>query len=267
MLVIKILGESGQNKYLLQAILKKHLEFRDEETTTTNYFIDTDRTIRLVKGTSQSTIVYYRQIEGTEYERLLQLTINEDGYVNFPASGNHFNRYGGIDEGGRCPYTNEDVGFGDHFLTPDAAAALLGVISEIGDEGWEVHLGDMSSENGSDPWDINNVTTRNIANKTYGHHAGHGHFGTQSGVNIDFRYLATNGVSFQGRWDTDSRFDDDKNRAFFEIANAYGFGRNYATGKDYAGVNPSVPSHYDHGHLGGNHINIITTEKFKFTVK
>ncbi|QYS88821.1 hypothetical protein [Flavobacterium davisii] len=99
----------------------------------------------------------------------------------------------------------------------------------------------MSSENGSDP-------TSSPSN-TETHHAGHGHKGKQSGLNIDFRYLNKNGKSFQGV-SSSSEFDDSKNKDFFDIAFKYGFNKNYATGKNYAGVNSKVKKHYDHGHLG-----------------
>jgi len=144
-------------------------------------------------------------------------------------------------------------------LLPETVAALLGLISEIVELGWKIDFGDMSSNNGSDPWEYE----ANKNNKPFGHHAGHGHFGTQSGQNIDFRYLDKTGKSFYGKWNSYSDFDDDKNLELFEIAFAYGFQKNYATGKKYAGVNSSVPSHYDHGHFGASNVKINIVKPFK----
>lgn len=109
----------------------------------------------------------------------------------------------------------------------------------------------MSSSNGSDPWQYN------PKNPT----GGHGHMGVQSGLNIDFRYLDKNGKSFQGL-SSDNRFDDEKNKTFFEIAYKYGFNLNYATGKkSYQGVISKVGEHYNHGHIGTKKINYEIVEK------
>lgn len=52
-----------------------------------------------------------------------------------------------------------------------------------------------------------------------------------------------------------------KNKELFEIAFKYGFNKNYATGKNYAGVNSNVSGHYDHGYLGTTKINFEIVEK------
>lgn len=110
----------------------------------------------------------------------------------------------------------------------------------------------MSWENGSDP--------TSSPEKATTHHAGHGHLGKQSGLNVDFRYLNKKGISFQGLSSSKS-FDDAKNREVFEIAFKFGFNKNYATGKEYKGVNPQVKKYYDHGHIGALSITYETVEK------
>lgn len=115
----------------------------------------------------------------------------------------------------------------------------------------------MSSENGSDP-------TSNPSNSK-SHHAGHGHLGKQSGLNVDFRYLNKQGISFQGL-SSSSEFDDLKNRNLFEIAYKYGFNKNYATGKNYSGVKSTVGSHYDHGHIGALLINFETQSEINVKI-
>ena len=204
-----------------------------------------------------SSIAYYVQVkEGSkDFKKINTLIKNKSGLVKFPDSGNGFNRYGGVDTGGKSKV--EDVGAGDHYLLPQTAAALYGVVNDIVDKKWEVHFGDMSSDNGSDP-----TSTPSTASS---HHAGHGHLGKQSGLNVDFRYLDTNGKSFQGLSSSDS-FDDSKNKDFFKIAFKYGFNKNYATGKSYSGVNSKVKSHYDHGHLGTLEITFETIKKIDVTI-
>ena len=186
-----------------------------------------------------------RQRGSDNFKKVASLLKNRYGLVEFPASGVGFNRYGIDDKGGDSK--GEKVGEGDHYLLPNTAAALFGVINEITNKGWEIHFGDMSSENGSDPWQEGGF-----------HHAGHGHKGKRTGLDIDFRYLNTNGISFQ-RQNTSKNFDKEKNELVFEIAYKYGFRKNYATGmNEYTkyGVVPTVGGHYDHGHLGLSNINI-----------
>jgi len=183
------------------------------------------------------------------------LTKNSFGLVKFPESGNGFGRYGEMDTGGISAI--ENVGKGDHYLLPQTAAALFGIISEVKEKNWEVHFGDMSSENGSDP--------TSSPERARSHHAGHGHKGKQSGLNIDFRYLNKNGKSFQGTSSSNS-FDDFKNKEFFRISFKFGFNKNYATGKNYSGVNPRVGGHYDHGHIGTLSIDFETVEKLNVNI-
>lgn len=219
-------------------------------TGTSGFYIYKDGKIKYIQ--SQDSIAYYVQVkEGSnDFVKVNTLTKNSFGLVKFPDSGNGFNRYGPVDTGGKS--TIEDVGTGDHYLLPETAAALFGIVSEIKDKGWEIKLGDMSSENGSDP--------TSTPSKAKTHHAGHGHKGKQSGLNIDFRYFDKNGKSFQGL-SSSASFDDSKNEEFFKIAFKYGFNKNYATGKSYSGVNSKVGGHYDHGHIGALSITFETVEK------
>lgn len=86
-----------------------------------------------------------------------------------PDRGTGFERNGVVDAGGRA--AGENVGQGDHFLQPVAAAALFGA--------------------------INVLHTDHQLTLSLGDHSGHGHNGNRSGLDIDFRYLNNNGVSFQ----------------------------------------------------------------------
>ncbi len=201
---------------------------------------------------SENSIKYFVQvkIDSSDFKEVGTLTKNSFGMVKFPDSGNGFGRYGGVDTGGNSKI--ENVGKGDHYLLPETAAALFGVTTEVRERNWEIHFGDMSSENGSDP--------TSSPEKASSHHAGHGHKGKQSGLNADFRYLNKTGKSFQGLSSSGS-FDDSKNKELFNIAFKFGFNKNYATGKTYSGVNSKVGGHYDHGHFGTLSIKYQTVEK------
>lgn len=207
--------------------------------------------------TSQVEYFYFDSIDNTI--SIDELTINDSGLVLFPDDGDGFGRYGAVDEGGtdnvvRPRRAEEVVGQGDHYLMPLTAAALFGVTQEVNSRNWNVDFGDMSSENGSDPWQESYVTTSN-RNRSRGHHAGHGHLGRRSGLDVDIRYLDDNGNSFQGTINN-ANFNDANNVTLFQIAFDYGFHSNYATTKShYAGVNPNVGNHLDHGHWGLGNIN------------
>ncbi|MCS3532585.1 hypothetical protein [Chryseobacterium sp. JUb7] len=217
----------------------------NDKIESSGYYIFRTGEIKYIEA--NSIIDYYVQVkEGNNvFKKISTLNKNTNGLVKFPDSGKGFNRYGGVDKGGISKV--ENVGEGDHYLKPETAAALFGIINEINDKNWEVHFGDMSSSNGSDPWQ-----------KGSKHHAGHGHLGVQSGRNIDFRYLNKTGVSFHGV-NTSNNFDKGKNETFYTLAFKYGFQKNYASGMtDFRkyGVNPNVGGHYDHGHIGLNNIKL-----------
>ncbi len=85
--------------------------------------------------------------------------------------------------------TSEIVGQEDHFVQPIVAAALFGLTAVLKDGyGIKISFGDMSSSNGSDPWQPGEK-----------HHYGHGHKGNRSGLDVDFRYVNKDGVSFQSQ--------------------------------------------------------------------
>lgn len=119
----------------------------------------------------------------------------------FPASGDGFGRYGTEDEGG------------DHYLKPDAAAALFGLTTEMTNEidGFNVDLGDMSAADGTAPG---------------GNHKTHGGPKGYSGVCVDYRYLDKDGKSFQG-YANNEKFDAWNNGHFLKKAGQWGFTKNY----------------------------------------
>lgn len=204
-----------------------------------DHYIGDDGSITTVK-TEDSFDRFYTQNNDGTYTLEATLEKNSAGLVNFPASGDGYSRYGGVDTGGTSTNPSEEVGQGDHYLKPEAAAALFGVISTLRDKGMSISLGDMSSSNGSDPWQSGSK-----------HHAGHGHNGKQSGTNADFRYIGTDGNSFQSQTaTTDSNFSTANNTTVYETAKHYGFTKNYqGTNGTISGIT-KVGGHNDHGHLG-----------------
>ena len=143
------------------------------------YYINKYASIRTVK-TDDSFDRFYVQdgVSDTGYKQVAQLDKNEAGLVQFPATGSGFDRFGSNDTGGISTSPPETVGQGDHFLKPITAAVLFGVAEKLNsDYGFTVSFGDMSSSNGSDPWQSGSE-----------HHAGHGHLGKRSGLDVDFRY-------------------------------------------------------------------------------
>ncbi len=188
------------------------------------------------------------------YRLIAELEKNSDGLVLFPSSGTGFGRYGTIDAGGASKTPKETVGKGDHYLLPETAAALFGLINKLhSDYSIVVSLGDMSSSNGSDPWQ-----------KGFKHHAGHGHKGKRSGMDVDFRYLNTSGKSFQKRNAFgDSSFSAINNQRLYDTAKMYGFTKNYQGTKGSLKGVTKVNGHNDHGHLGLQHKDL----KWKYNKK
>lgn len=210
------------------------------------YYIYKSGKIKHISGTEKKH-TYYVEKESGKFKLLYSLDENGHGMVKIPDSGAGFDRYGTVDAGGTSG--GEVVGKGDRYLVPKTVAALFGIINEVNEKGWEVHLGDMSSENGSDPWQSG-----------FDHHAGHGHNGNRKGLDVDFRYLNTSGKSYQGNNDSSS-FDKVKNKTFFELAYKYGFRKNYCTnvttvfGESISGVT-NVSNHKDHGQIGLSDIDM-----------
>jgi hypothetical protein len=232
-----------------------NISTNEDKLTNEGYYIYLDGSIKYIE--CKDVINYYIQTKSgsTNFKKIATLNKNTYGMVQIPSSGKGFNRYGTEDKGGISG--KETVGKGDHYLLPSTAAALFGIIYEASEKGWEIHLGDMSSENGSDPWQSGGH-----------HHAGHGHMGKRKGLDIDFRYLNKNGISFQGL-NTSSSFDEEKNETIYQLGHKYGFRKNYASGltqyKKY-GVNPSVGGHYDHGHFGLSNINLETIKSLNVKI-
>jgi hypothetical protein len=160
------------------------------------------------------------------------LDINENGLVEFPSSGNGFDRYPPLDEGG------------DHFLNPETAAALFGLVADMrqSDENFRVDFGDMSNSEGKAPG---------------GDHKTHGGPKGYSGDCIDFRYLNKSNQSYQGL-STESYFSPINNFLFLQKAGAWGFTKNYISDQNVWNYKPNVamnpngkkiPKHNNHGHL------------------
>lgn len=196
-----------------------------------------------------SRVVGNGKILSRQYKLIATLPVNEYGLVSFPDTNTklEYDRYGGIQPSGKQsgvkngkPFI-EDVGEGDHYLKPDVAAALFGVLNDMCQRGLKLSLGDMSASNGSDPGVIGF------------HHSGHGHMGNRSGLDIDFRYIGQSGKSFQGSMvDGTERFSKKFNQALYESAYKYGFDK----AATYQGLSnlltgvKKMDSHNDHGHLG-----------------
>ena len=207
-----------------------------------DHYVNNDGSIRSVR-TDDAFDRFYVQDNTTEtgYRLSGQLNRNDAGLVQFPGTGTGFSRYGTDDAGGVSTSPAETVGQGDHYLRPETAAALFGLVNDLNTTfGFDISLGDMSSSNGSDPWQPGFV-----------HHAGHGHLGRRSGLDVDFRYLNTEGVSFQSANAFNSNsFSSDNNQNVYDAAATFGFTRNYqGTSGNLTGVT-QAGGHNDHGHLG-----------------
>ncbi|HUF05415.1 MAG TPA: RHS repeat-associated core domain-containing protein [Aridibacter sp.] len=176
-----------------------------------------------------------------------QLQKNSYGLVRFPDNGWGFTYYNPGERGGYDPDTRELVGQGDHYLLPVTAAALFGLTNQLkNDYGITLALGDMSSSNGSDPWD-----SRFRSADWNGHHATHGHKGNGTGESIDFRYVDKNGQSRRGNWVTNpGRFSPSKNQAVFDLAKKWGFGKSLRGYSAPIKGAKAAAKHNDHGHLG-----------------
>ena len=177
-----------------------------------------------------------------------ELDKNAQDLVKFPESGVGFFSYGDIENGGFSSgiknhvYFKEFVGSGDSYIKPQVAAALFGLTYELNSKNITISFGDMSSSNGSDP-----------ANGGYGtfHHSGHGHMGVRSGLDVDFRFIGNNGLSYQGLM-SDKKFNNKFNLDVYKIAFKYGFDpeKSYQ-GKIGALIGiVTMGGHNNHGHLG-----------------
>lgn len=207
--------------------------------------IDRNGSIRVRNRTNATRHRYFIQNrQADDYIQLITLSSNGAGLVKFLSEGvmggnTYFSRYGTVDSGGRSG--SENVGQGDHYLLPIVAAALFGTAIVLRENhAITVSFGDMSSSNGSDPW-----------SPGFQHHSGHGHRGSRSGLDVDFRYVNSRGLSFQGR-NAARDMDIGKNTTIYTVAQRFGFRNNYqGTQGRIPGVT-KVRGHNDHGHLGFN---------------
>ncbi len=174
-------------------------------------------------------------------------------WYSFQHRGDNFGRYGTVDAGGESTNPSETVGSGDHYVTPETAAAIYGLVSSLNNDGLSIDLGDMSSSNGSDPWQAG-----------FAHHSGHGHNGNRSGIDVDFRYLNNNGESFQsGNAFNSPSFSQNNNQTVYDTADRFGFTVNYqGTSGNLTGPT-QISNHNDHGHLGraNNNSNITNLQR------
>jgi len=170
-----------------------------------DHCINNDGTIKTVKTDDSFDRFYVESgtYDNKQYKLAAQLEKNNEGLVKFPSSGDGFERYGQEDAGGTSTKPVETVGQGDHYINPTTAAALFGVINNLKTEGITLSLGDMSSSSGSDPWQAGGK-----------HHAGHGHNGKRTGLDVDFRYSNNEGIDMQSsNAFTSSDFSLSKNTA------------------------------------------------------
>ncbi len=179
---------------------------------------------------------YLQNVNMDGYFLLISLEPNQALLVKFPDRMNFFDRYSGIDTGGM----NNGVlhGKGDHYLLANVAAALFGVAAVLKDtHSIHISFGDMSADNGSDPWSPGSVD-----------HAGHGH-GSRSGLDVDFRYIDNGGYSFHGKMNN-KNFSKKNNEIVYQVAETFGFKKNYQGKMAKLSGIPTAGGHDDHGHLG-----------------
>jgi RHS repeat-associated protein len=215
------------------------------------FYVNNDGSVerKVQEGAHQYYVQHTSGATGTysqDYNLVATLSENANGLVQFPASGDGFARYGTVDAGGTSTNPPEAVGQGDHFVTPETAAALYGVINSLSSDNITISLGDMSSSNGSDPWQASFVTATST-----GHHQGHGHNGTRTGLDVDFRYIGNDGSSFaSNNAFGDTNFSAVNNQNVFDTANKFGFTVNYQGTNGTLTGPASIAEHNDHGHLG-----------------
>lgn len=228
------------------------------------YYVFKNGDIKFIEGGKDVNYFVETEEGSNTFKKAATLTKNGYGFVKFPETGDGFGSYsspntdvGGIDTHARrgkksnpTYITTEHQGKGDRYLLPKTAAALFGVSSELGILGYKIDFGDMSSENGSDP------------GKPGSHHSGHGHLGKRIGLDVDWRYLNSEGKSVRGNC-TDTWFNLEKNKDVFDMAIKYHMNYNFTSDKElsskYTKKNEhklkvvhydSHGGHKNHGHSG-----------------
>ena len=153
-----------------------------------DWYIKDDGNIEVVRTDDAFDRFFVWDENQKGYINKAELAKNENGLVEFPQSGYGFTSYNSfengknVEPGGSDNVVKEQTGTGDHWVQPIVAAALFGFTNQLkNDYGTTLALGDMSSSNGSDPWNPNDLFGSN-----HGHHGGHGHFKDRTGLDIDF---------------------------------------------------------------------------------
>jgi RHS repeat-associated protein len=218
-----------------------------------------DRFFVQTSDAAGSDLVTKDETGTTNYSLVATLGKNDAGLVQFPAEGNGFSRYGDVQspgvvevrKGGKV-VGHENVGTGDHWVKPEAAAAIFGLVGAMKSVGVkDISFGDMSTSNGSDP-----------GSNTF-HHKSHGHNGVHVGTETDFRYIGKSGRSIQSsNAFVDKRYSGTYNNALYSTARRFGFTHN---GQGPSGNIPATSKwggHDNHGHIGvtlsAMHITIST---------
>ena len=219
-----------------------------------DWYIKDDGNIEVVRTDDAFDRFFVWDENQKGYINKAELAKNENGLVEFPQSGYGFTSYNSfengknVEPGGSDNVVKEQTGTGDHWVQPIVAAALFGFTNQLkNDYGTTLALGDMSSSNGSDPWNPNDLFGSN-----HGHHGGHGHFKDRTGLDIDFRYVDKNGVSQKTSFATKNNpLDKNKNQSIFDLAKKWGFTENYGgTKSGITGTIKNLGDHNNHGHLG-----------------
>ncbi|GAA4849033.1 RHS repeat-associated core domain-containing protein [Algivirga pacifica] len=262
---------------------------------TFNIHLDTHNIFHYGNDPNSTSLFHtYNVFDGPFLMGSYNLPVNEWGYVEFPAAGHGFGRYGGIDKAGGkyrtftygdyiSPTEKANVSSitayykyakGDHFLKPHVAAELFGLISEFHvKSGYKsrIDIGDLSNEIGEAPgWD----------------HSTHGgpkfdrngdiqHY--YKGAALDYRYFNSSYTSYQGGvkvidgQDFAPYFDQDINKLFYQMASNWGFTSNYSplrafiNDQQFSSSNSGpMFGHDDHGHLGYKGVNRSWLDIFNF---
>ncbi|MCO6510071.1 MAG: RHS repeat-associated core domain-containing protein [Aridibacter famidurans] len=235
------------NRYVYTLNDPVNLTDPDGLSVVDDWYVSDDGKIEVYRTEDPFDRFYVFDENRNVFVMVAQLQKNSYGLVRFPNTGWGYTYYNPGERGGYDPETNEHVGQGDHYLLPVTAAALFGFTNQLkNDFGITLALGDMSSSNGSDPWD-----SRFRSESWNGHHATHGHKGNGTGQSIDFRYVDGNGQSRQGNWVTNpGRFSVYKNQAVFDLAKKWGFGKSLRGYSAPIRGTRAASLHNDHGHLG-----------------